>query len=440
MTAYRTPRELSLPSEPDIDPLDRALDRVIGTLAMPCSCCKARPGEPCRSSATGRPWQGYFHELRTRAAAKVAPIEVLERFMAEPVRGSTHYLLKEIIERRRKAQPARAPRRRPEWTRIARLEHLAAAPSSLATYRSEVERAAQWSGLEPAAWVARLAEGPDVAADLCWSYLAARQSQGAAPATVAKARAGCACVLRLLRQLGIVAWTIELPPVRVVPYRDTRGPSPAEYSMMLGRLRGLRGQWTSPQALRDLCALRLAWDLGLRRAEIARLDLADLEQGAEPWRLAVRGKGAGLEPRQLTLPGPTRAALALWLEQRGSDAGPLLCSVQNGGLIRPGLRRLDGSAIWRLVRRASARAGLQARPHGLRHGAITAALELSGGDVRRVRAFSRHADVRTVLLYDDARRDLGGEMAALVAAAVPGPAWAQAEEDQGSRQPYSRCQ
>jgi hypothetical protein len=38
------------------------------------------------------------------------------------------------------------------------------------------------------------------------------------------------------------------------------------------------------------------------------------------------------------------------------------------------------------------------------------------GDVRRVRAFSRHANVQTLLVYDDARNDHGGAVAASVAA------------------------
>ena len=59
---------------------------------------------------------------------------------------------------------------------------------------------------------------------------------------------------------------------------------------------------------------------------------------------------------------------------------------------------------------------MKTRPHGLRHAAITAALDATNGDVRRVQRFSRHADARTLLIYDDARSDMGGEIAALIAA------------------------
>ena len=54
-------------------------------------------------------------------------------------------------------------------------------------------------------------------------------------------------------------------------------------------------------------------------------------------------------------------------------------------------------------------------PHGLRHAAITAALDLTG-DLQAVQRFSRHKDVRTLTVYDDNRQDLGGDVARRVAA------------------------
>jgi len=58
------------------------------------------------------------------------------------------------------------------------------------------------------------------------------------------------------------------------------------------------------------------------------------------------------------------------------------------------------------------------RPHGLRHAAITHALDVTGGDVRRVQKFSRHRDLRTLTVYDDNRQDIAGQVAAMVAGAA----------------------
>ena len=49
------------------------------------------------------------------------------------------------------------------------------------------------------------------------------------------------------------------------------------------------------------------------------------------------------------------------------------------------------------------------RPHGLRHAAITEALELTNGNVRAVVKFSRHRSISVVMKYDDARDDIGGK-------------------------------
>ena len=58
------------------------------------------------------------------------------------------------------------------------------------------------------------------------------------------------------------------------------------------------------------------------------------------------------------------------------------------------------------------------RPHGVRHASITDALDCTNGNIRVVQRFSRHRDLRVLTRYDDNRRDLGGEMARLVAERV----------------------
>jgi integrase/recombinase XerC len=71
--------------------------------------------------------------------------------------------------------------------------------------------------------------------------------------------------------------------------------------------------------------------------------------------------------------------------------------------------------VYRIVRALGEKAGVRARPHGLRHIAITELLELTGGNVRQVQQFSRHRSVETVLLYDDNRLDRAGALAGRLA-------------------------
>src|SRR5262249_29404237 len=80
--------------------------------------------------------------------------------------------------------------------------------------------------------------------------------------------------------------------------------------------------------------------------------------------------------------------------------------------------RLTGSALYQIVRRLGAAVGLKTGPHALRHSAITDALDLTGGDVRAVQRFSRHKDLRTLMIYDDRRTDVAGDVARKVADAV----------------------
>jgi integrase/recombinase XerC len=129
--------------------------------------------------------------------------------------------------------------------------------------------------------------------------------------------------------------------------------------------------------------------------------------------IEILGKGRAQRER-LTLPRPTRDALREWLQVRGSLDGPLFVNFDRAAKGK----RLTGTSVYRLVRNIGRNLGLTVRPHGLRHAAITAALDLTAGDIRAVQKFSRHRDLKVLTVYDDTRRDLGGEVARRVAEEV----------------------
>jgi integrase/recombinase XerC len=239
-------------------------------------------------------------------------------------------------------------------------------------------------------------------------YRAALVAQGLAPATINRKLSALRSVVTFARMVGAVAWTLELPGVESAKYRDTRGPGVAGFRAMLA---GFTGR-TDAKAARDVAVVRLCFDVALRRAEVVSLDREHFD--ADAGTLAVLGKKRR-ERERLTLPAPTRAALAAWLAVRGGAPGPLFTNFDRAGKGA----RLTGRSVARIVAAAADAAGLgTVRPHGLRHAAITHALDVAGGDVRRVARFSRHRDLRTLTIYDDARTDLAGEVAALVAGAA----------------------
>ncbi|HXW21346.1 MAG TPA: tyrosine-type recombinase/integrase [Rhodomicrobium sp.] len=161
------------------------------------------------------------------------------------------------------------------------------------------------------------------------------------------------------------------------------------------------------KAARDGAILRVAYGLGLRRGEIERLNVEhlDLARGT----LSVLGKGR-IEREPLTLPLNAKQALTAWLAYHAPEdpTAPLFIALDNCS----NGARLSGSGIYHIIRsQLGTRAGIDTRPHGLRHTAITAALDAFNGDYRKTRAFSRHASLDTVRRYDDNRADHAGQVA-----------------------------
>lgn len=231
-------------------------------------------------------------------------------------------------------------------------------------------------------------------------------SSGLSPATVNRRIAAVRSLLALGRALGATASEIRLGDLRTCPTRDTRGPGAEAVAQMVELLE----QEETPKARRDLAILRLLYDLGLRRAETVSIDLADVNlEAGELW---VKGKGRPAKER-FSLPGPTSRALIEWLEVRGEKAGPLFTNLDRAH----GTGRLSSSSVYRIVRELGDRVGVRARPHGIRHSAVTEAIKLAareGLDISIAQSFSRHSDPRTLFLY----RDTEGDPQASVSAAL----------------------
>jgi integrase/recombinase XerC len=235
------------------------------------------------------------------------------------------------------------------------------------------------------------------------AYRADMVRRDLAAATINNRLAAVRSLVKLARTLGIVNWALDIKGVKAAAYRDTSGCGTDGFKKLLAIAR----KRTDAKGLRDFAILRLLYDLALRRAEVCSLDLADFDGS----RLLVLGKGR-TEKVPLTLPNPTVMALTAWLAVRGNDPGPLFVSFDQAA---KGSGRITGCSIARIVADLGAAAGVAAHPHGLRHASITAALDATGGNVRAVQKFSRHTKLDTLLVYDDARQDIAGKVAQIVA-------------------------
>lgn len=201
---------------------------------------------------------------------------------------------------------------------------------------------------------------------------------------------------------------------RVKAYRDTRGISISEAR----RLLQIPDRETA-KGKRDYAILSLLWHNGLRRSEICRTNIGDFLP--ETRELLIIGKGRGTQKESIKVSAKTAEAISDYLRSSGrSDADPnvaLFVAEDNG---HRGQGRLTGQSISDIVKKYCTAAGIerQMSPHRIRHAAITAALDLTNGDIRKVQQFSRHANVATVMIYDDRRREFQSQVTDLLAQAL----------------------
>lgn len=163
-----------------------------------------------------------------------------------------------------------------------------------------------------------------------------------------------------------------------------RALSPAQVSRLLDAVPDRRGR----------VIVLLEFQCGLRRAEVARLDVADVDLVAGS--ALVHGKGR--VQRIAYLSGDTIDAVRLWMIERGPGPGALVCALD-----RPG-RRLTPTWIGMLVSRWLSDAGLKTGPgdgvsgHALRHSCATAMLR-NGGNIRVVQRAMGHRSIQTTARY-----------------------------------------
>ena len=145
-------------------------------------------------------------------------------------------------------------------------------------------------------------------------------------------------------------------------------------------------------ACRDQALFELVYGSGLRLAEVAALDAAEL--AGVPQTLRVTGKGA--RTRVVPVGRQAREAIQQWLAVR-----PTLAAAQEPALFvsRRG-QRLSHRAIQQRLNALATRQGLDqpVHPHMLRHAFATHLLE-SSGDLRAVQELLGHADISTTQIY-----------------------------------------
>lgn len=277
-------------------------------------------------------------------------------------------------------------------------------------YQRDLEELRSYLGLSDLGklgpFIAQLQPGEANALALQWK--AQLKERRLSPATINRRLAAFRSLVKFSKTIGLISWTLEIKNEKVEAYRDTSGINPETFTRLLTEV---KRQLNPAKAARDMAILRLLYDLGLRRAEVLGLDREDLD--LENGRISILGKGRS-EKEQLTLSSQSKAALEAHLAIRGKQPGAIFGDFDHAC---KGSGRLSHTGLSLLVRNLGRRLGLKLSPHKLRHSAITQACKLAqnnGIGLEEVRDFSRHKDVRTLMVYRDRERNVQGQLASLV--------------------------
>lgn len=209
-------------------------------------------------------------------------------------------------------------------------------------------------------------------------------------------------------------WRLELMGIedyhRAIDYDPAKGVTlPAGREIKQGELIALADvckMENSPAGWRDAAIIGLLYSCGLRRSELAALELADYE--ADTGKLKIL-HGKGNKQRTSYVKNGAARALAKWLEVRGSEPGALFTPINKAGKIadlQPNKEgklvhgRITDQAIYNMLDKRGEQAGIDDfSPHDFRRTFIGDMLE-RGIDLARVQQLAGHASSDTTARYD----------------------------------------
>lgn len=149
-----------------------------------------------------------------------------------------------------------------------------------------------------------------------------------------------------------------------------------------------------PAGIRDIAIIGFMYICGLRRAEVAKLQLGDFDDTEN----TVRFIGKQNKERLCWPDSGTRDALYDWLDRRGTIEGPLFTPINKGGVIR--LSNISDQAIYNMIQKRWKQAGVRpCSPHDFRRSFVTNLLE-NNTDILLTQRLAGHASPTTTMKYD----------------------------------------
>ena len=150
----------------------------------------------------------------------------------------------------------------------------------------------------------------------------------------------------------------------------------------------------TPKGLRDAAMFAVLYGCGLRRGELASLDIDDFDPA--DGSILVQGKRRKQRIVYLTENGISY--LEAWLQCRGGQPGPMFCPIRQTGEMPN--TRMRGESIAYILKRRQKEAGIDHfSAHDIRRSTITNLLD-AGIDIFTVQKLAGHAAPTTTVRYD----------------------------------------
>lgn len=146
---------------------------------------------------------------------------------------------------------------------------------------------------------------------------------------------------------------------------------------------------SAPLSTRDRALIFLMLDSGMRRGEIAQLEIEDLDLQRG---IAHVRHGKGDKERYVLFAEHTIEAVKTWLDERTTSS-----KIKNVFVNRYG-KPLRVGGIYKCVKKAAKLAGINARPHVLRHSFATDYID-RGGSITDLQMLMGHTDINTTMIY-----------------------------------------
>ncbi|MBI3553010.1 MAG: tyrosine-type recombinase/integrase [Elusimicrobia bacterium] len=189
---------------------------------------------------------------------------------------------------------------------------------------------------------------------------------------------------------------ITKDPSRLIESERVVNKSPGTFSAaqrdkLVRTIANAKGSPPQPGPMRDWMMVILAYNAGLRVAELVGVNIEDVEN-----RRVVEVIGKGQKLRVLPINDTTRRALAEYLPWRRA----LRAADREALFVNRFGRRISTRAVERLLKTWLTKAGISGdfSPHSLRHSAATD-LVRGGANIRVVQEFLGHASLETTKRY-----------------------------------------